>query len=314
MAQLASARGLGPRGRRFESCYPDQPMSPLFVDFLVGTSARFETATSEVVGENSRGLFARKSSPANLLAWQKFWARGTWASPCLPAGRLLPRPSFVVSLFSETMKDFCCSITTLKTRIPADKPVFCYDYVMPIEAIKYFGLYSIVIFIAITAFIACKWHSSNSLTLSKHIASSRTPHLIFAVSSVIAQSLFWLFAVFWFILSFDLSPILVVVITLGSIGQITAAIVPDRGHGLQSTIHYYAACIMGLAMLSFTICVSLSTSFGGQQRLYSSISLIIMATFIILTFLVKGAKNNTLIYQLIYLLIFWSTVLVAAYL
>ena len=184
---------------------------------------------------------------------------------------------------------------------------------MSVEAFKDFGLYSIAIFVAVTAYISHKWHADNALTLSKHIALDKRPYLLFAITSVVGQSFFWLFVVFWFVPHYHLSMVLAAIITIGSIGQLTAAWVPDTGKGLSSIIHYIAAFTMALTMYIFTLWMSVSPAISGFPKIFSMISFLVMTLFWCMFFISKKSREKIFIYQYIYLLLFWATVLVTAY-
>lgn len=185
---------------------------------------------------------------------------------------------------------------------------------MPIDTFKYFGLYSIVIFSVVTAYIVIRWHSDNALTLSRHIASHKKLYILFAITSVLAQSLFWLFMVFWFAPHFNLGFVFIAIMTLGSIGQLTAALVPDKDIGGVTTIvHYASAVVMMLVMYTFTLWVSLSPAIEGFSKYFSAFAFVLMTILLIMLFSIKKARSKVFIYQNVYLAMFYLTVLVAAY-
>ena len=60
--------------------------------FLFGSCGR---EGFEPLGENCQWQSGNGSSPASLLAWQKFGARGTWANPFTPTNRILCKKSLL---------------------------------------------------------------------------------------------------------------------------------------------------------------------------------------------------------------------------
>jgi hypothetical protein len=179
-------------------------------------------------------------------------------------------------------------------------------------SLHYFGLYSIIFFVCVTVLLMAVWHEDNAITLSKHIAKHKTAYLIFAISSVIGQAMFLLYMLGWFIPTYQLGGVLAMFMVLGAFCQLLAAWVPDT-KGWASKVHHLAAYTMAIIMYGFTIWIALSPTVPAIGRLFA------LAGFGGITYLFWGyffrqqKRERMFVYQNIYLLIFYATVLASGY-
>lgn len=102
--------------------------------------------------------------------------------------------------------------------------------------------------------------------------------------------------------------------TLGSVGQLIAALIPDKATaGITTIVHYAAAVVMMLVMYAFTFWVSVLASNTSFSKYLSFFSFALMTALLTMLFTIKKAKNKVFIYQNVYLATFYLTVLVTAY-
>ena len=183
-----------------------------------------------------------------------------------------------------------------------------------VDGFKYFGLYSILLFTLVTVLITYKWHEDHSLTLSRHIALRRTPYYLFLATSIIGQIMFWLFVVFWLVPFYGLNSAVAWLITLGSVCQLTAATIPDTGEGTKSRVHSLAAWTMAAVMYLFVLLMCLEPSISAFARWFCGFGFVWMTTSLAVYFFSKRHRDKTFILQNAYILVFYSAVLIVAYL
>ncbi len=183
---------------------------------------------------------------------------------------------------------------------------------LPIEGLKYFGLYSIIFCTVIPVFLMRKWKADKATTLSRHVAQNRQTYLIFAIGSVVWQSLFLAYIIGWFIPQYHLGNYLGAVVIIGTICQLLSAWIPDT-NGLSSKIHLSLAWAMGITMFTFTAWVSVSPTIGDFAKIFSLIALLLMAVLLVSPIFIKKTLSLTLVGQSLYIGLFYLTVLFSGY-
>lgn len=183
---------------------------------------------------------------------------------------------------------------------------------LPLEEVKYFGVYSIVICTTVPLYLMYKWKADKATTLSRHVAQDKQTYLIFAIGSVVWQALFLAFMLGWFLPTFKLGTVLAMIITIGTACQLISAWIPDTA-GLSSKVHRVAAWTMGVVMYIFTVWMCLSPSITGFARPFSLMALLLMTGLLLNLLNYTKTSSRALMLQSFYIGLFYATVLVVGY-
>jgi hypothetical protein len=161
-------------------------------------------------------------------------------------------------------------------------------------------------------YLVTKWRDKNLPTISRHAASSRRASLLFAVVLIGCGILFYAWLMAWFVPHLQLGLPFQVVLTLAVACQVVTALAPDT-EGLSRKVHRYAAYTMAVLYLPLIAFMITDTHLSGVARIVGSLlGLYMLATFIIVVMLGK-AKSRYLLFQALYIMMFQSAILVAAY-
>lgn len=184
------------------------------------------------------------------------------------------------------------------------------------ENFKHLGLISILVAWFSMVYLVYKWRGESSMSLSEHAAAHKPAYYWSATTLTLAWLLFYLFTIKWLIPSLGLPSAALYVITLATIGDLTAIWVPE-GNDLRGKIHKISAYGMAVLFIPFTMLIFLSPHISPAASLVALASLIYMT--LTTGLFIYGFKtqanylNYYLYFQTSYILVFHLAVLAAVY-
>lgn len=123
---------------------------------------------------------------------------------------------------------------------------------------KNLGLLAIGSFWILAAFMVVAAKRDHGITISEHVAKSRSSKLIFGASQILIILVFGAFLSKWFIPHFHLGKAYAVLVITGVLSVVVAALIPRTANGLSRKIHDFAAYLMALTILLDSILLATS--------------------------------------------------------
>lgn len=183
---------------------------------------------------------------------------------------------------------------------------------IPDSDFKIFGVLSVVLIWAGLLFTIFKWRGNKSMSFSLHAAQTRAGQVYYFFLFLATLPLFYLFIVKWYVPTFDLGLLFIILATVATIGQFVAASIPAvPGH--RNTIHEIGAYTMGALFIPMLFMVAFA-----DVSLFAKIiacgALAYMIGSIVLLFAWKGSKRYYLYFQAMYIAAFHTAILASVYL
>lgn len=176
----------------------------------------------------------------------------------------------------------------------------------------YLGLILVVVSWFAGAYLVVRWHDKSLPTLSQHAAGSKEGRRFFATVLIGCGGLFYFWLIQWFVPQLGLGLAFVALLTLATAGQLIAAVVPDTV-GWQRSIHRYAAYGMAVLWLPLAGFIVAAPDISAVGRVICVVAALYMfVTFIIGTVCMK-LQDRYLLFQILYIMVFQTLILAAAY-
>lgn len=184
---------------------------------------------------------------------------------------------------------------------------------IPDESYRHLGLLAgIVSGVGLTVLVR-RVKAGRSVTLSLHAVSSRETYLFFAVSLTLGSGLLWLFNLNWFSPALNLPPAFSIFLALGIIFTLITAWVPDT-KGWMRSAHRSAAYGIVLAILPITVTILLYGTISALATYVIVAGLAALITMEYMLFFVKSALSHIMLYQGLYMGVFFVSLMAATYL
>lgn len=162
------------------------------------------------------------------------------------------------------------------------------------------------------AFILTRWPRHRHRSVSMHVADRRSTFLLFAVASTLSVGLLYVFMSDWLMPTLQLPGAFQVVLVAALAGQLAAAWIPCLP-GRQEYWHSMAAYLMaGLlpVLLGFLL---FSPVAPVPLKFFTAVAIGWMVIMLVLLLAVPRIKRLYLIFQLIYIWLFYSIIMIAAF-
>lgn len=177
---------------------------------------------------------------------------------------------------------------------------------------EYFGILAVGLSWIIGGTIIWKWHIDNTKSISEHAASHRIAFLLCGIVLCVIGPLFYLWVLKYLVEPLALGNLFVVVMALAIVLQFLTGLVPDVP-GWKRRAHRLTA--YGMAALFFPLAVMLTLHDGVSSLAFVAgvVSVGYMILGLFLFYFVPKSRENYLIFQALYIVVFQVQVLVTAY-
>ena len=156
------------------------------------------------------------------------------------------------------------------------------------------------------------WPGNISMTFSEHAAQTRGSIVYYFLTFSVFLISFYVFIIRWFVPTFQLSKLFSVFMTLASLGEFVALIVPTTG-GIKTRIHDCASfCMLGL-LVPLSGLIAVSPHFPMFIRVFASLVAPGMIFICLLFTFDKRTLHYKLIAQIVYGGSFHLLVLIAIF-
>lgn len=177
---------------------------------------------------------------------------------------------------------------------------------------EYFGLIAVGLSWLIGGLIIWKWRIDNTKSISEHAASHRTAFLLCGVVLSIIGPLFYLWILKYLVEPLELGSVFVAIMGLAIALQFATGLVPDVP-GWKRKVHRFTA--YGMAALFFPLAVMLTLHSGISTIAFvvgiGSVGYMVLGWF--LFNFVPKSRENYLIFQSLYIIVFQLQILAVAY-
>jgi hypothetical protein len=160
------------------------------------------------------------------------------------------------------------------------------------------------------------WHSEvdHAKSISQHAALSKSGFVLFGLISTISATLLYIFMRQWFIPYHELSPVFSYLLLTGVACQLIAAWTPDANDGrLISRIHQFFAYTMAAIMPVLLVWLAVSPGVPFVGRVVCGLVGFMMFAYSVLAMLMPRLHQKYLIHQVIYIAVFYCSILVVTY-
>ncbi|MCW1907987.1 MAG: hypothetical protein KIH63_001460 [Candidatus Saccharibacteria bacterium] len=183
---------------------------------------------------------------------------------------------------------------------------------MPLESAKPFGMLSMLVTVAVVIGMLAIWPHEKGKSISRHSAAGRVPYLLMALVQTFAYPAYLWFAFQWFVPTFDINPLYLVLTVLSAIGLLVAAWVPDVP-GIRRRIH--EVCAYGAAGLYIpaTLILVLTPTIVPMARVFGALTAAYMIINVYAGLKIPKAHEYHLPLQSIYIVSYFAVILLATY-
>ncbi len=177
----------------------------------------------------------------------------------------------------------------------------------------YLGLILVGITWLAGAFMLTKWRGENRPTISRHASSTKGAYWLFLALLVGGGSVFYVWLVDWFAPHLQLGTVFKSVLTLVILCQIVTAVVPDIGER-RKLVHHLAASIMCVLYIPLATLILTSSRLSLLARIVVVVAAAYMVVALVWVVILNRNRDRFLLFQTLYVMIFQSAILTAAYL
>lgn len=181
------------------------------------------------------------------------------------------------------------------------------------EDFKYFGLYAFILLILGLVFVIYRWPAGKQATFSQHVAQHRRSIIYYAMLFSIVLPILLLFFVGWFIPHFNLSIWFAILITLASIAQLMATIIPET-RGWKVPFHRFISGLSGVLLIPTLALTLNSEAISMTGKVAALIGVCVMAAVIGQLMVTKKEMfTPSFVHQSLYYAAFFVPILVISY-
>lgn len=177
---------------------------------------------------------------------------------------------------------------------------------------RWLGLVSIIMMFCAAGFVLWRYEIDKTKSISQHIALYRHIFWLFAVISTVASCLFYIFMKEWFIPHFRPHAIFEYVLLAGLGCQLVAAWVPDT-EKLSSQIHRIFAYTMAALMPILLALIFFASAISATGKFVAATAALLMILQFLIFRTIKSAHKFFLINQSLYIVIFYTSLLLITY-
>lgn len=174
---------------------------------------------------------------------------------------------------------------------------------------RLFGLFGFVIGWLAIILLLVLWGADRHRSISHHAANKKISYYTMAILETISLSFFLAFCLLWLAPEYDLSLLFSVFSTITTLGFALAAWIPVTGK--RGKLHDRLAGAATLSMIPMLLILTLSDQLPSQARLINAFCLLVLA---VLFTIFKASKENHLVIQVSYILVFDLAILATAFL
>lgn len=174
---------------------------------------------------------------------------------------------------------------------------------------KYFGLASLTILLTGLIFLIRKWPRDIHHTFSQHAAVHNASIIYYISLFTVALPILAVFLFNWFVPTFNISMIFIVLISLSLICQYACTFVPEVGKNVKS--HQVLAGVSGLLLLPSLAVLIFTPSIDQIDKVITIMSMAIMSLIIL-----QAARRKTrhaLVLQSAYFVAFFAPIVAISY-
>lgn len=182
----------------------------------------------------------------------------------------------------------------------------------PVETYKYFGLLGIMGLAVGLSFIAIKWPVGIDYTFSQHSARQRQSIIYHFLMSLITSIPILLFLVYWFGPTYKMGILYYIFVWVGVITQLLCTLFPET-KGFKANMHRFLAFTSGDCMMPIALLIGLNTKVATIPRIITLVSLAVMIILVSIIAKFKNRPPKFLLIQSAYYIVFFGSVLIAAY-
>jgi hypothetical protein len=179
------------------------------------------------------------------------------------------------------------------------------------------ALISLSIFWLGLGILLTKWSRHSHKSISQHSASSRESFMFFTPVQSLVGIITYLFIIKWFVPTFNLSFVFVILYSFVAWLQIISAFIPDTGSGLKSKVHSIMAYSFALGMICSSIILGINSNIPTLARMLFGLTSVFML-YAAMRYLNAKSRSESvhdyLTIQVIYIVSFQVSVLVATFL
>jgi len=182
------------------------------------------------------------------------------------------------------------------------------------EGFKYFGLYVFLILVLGLIFVLYKWPADKHLTFSQRVALQRQSIICYAILFILTLPPLLLFFIGWFVPNFYISSWFAILITISSVTQLLATLIPET-RGWKVTVHRFIAGFSAVILVPTLAILLTASTLSLVKQFVVLIGILIMSSVIArLMVTQKEVLAPSFIHQSIYYAGFFVPILVISYL
>lgn len=180
------------------------------------------------------------------------------------------------------------------------------------EMYKSFGILSFVVLWSGLIFMIRKWPGNRSMSYSSHAAATKSGSIYYFAMFSLHLALFYTFIDRWFVPTFQLPNMFLVLSLAAVFGQFVAVCVPTTG-GRKTTIHDAASYVAFTLLIPLSVMIAVSPNVTMAGRIAASIAATFMTLLGVSFVFVKATMDHFIIFQTLYAASFHVALLVAIY-
>lgn len=162
-------------------------------------------------------------------------------------------------------------------------------------------------------YLIAKGRGKTMPTISRHAASSRRASLLFAAVLIGLGIVFYVWLLVWFCPHLQLGTVFKIILTMAVACQIVTALAPDT-RGLSRLIHRHAAYAMATLYLPLLALILAAPHISLPAQIIDTAAGVYMLATFVSVVLLGEAKARYLLFQSLYIMVFQTAILAAAYL
>jgi hypothetical protein len=174
-------------------------------------------------------------------------------------------------------------------------------------------IFANLLFWVALGYLLKQWPSGKDKSISFHSASQRHSYIFFSLSQSIAGLLSLGFILLWFVPQFRLGFLYSFVFGSVIALQLVSTWIPAFKNGRRNRMHGLAAYLMAYMMFIFTVMLAFADNLPLASRWIAGAAAVYML-FVIIGSITKYIMPRYLYFQVLYIVLFQSVILIAAFL